>query len=247
MNVRIQNIRQGIEYCLSNGKRLFDDAGLFYKNGRFSSCIVQDIFAYEEFNKAKGMFAFLAKNEPFYSSDLERLTDGHSHTQKLIGHSLAFDNMIKDDSPEKYNARKNFSLQTGLPFPIFSREETIAMHDDTRRYFAKLHDFRKKLMYAGYDEEKNEWFCSENFDNDILRAVSSYLYYEVIIPYHETRLNLFFFDNRISADMEDQTIQQRKMINEHPDAIALGQTIALCRTDVFIRNWYIAKAVLDSL
>lgn len=245
--VTIQNIRQGIEYALSNGKRLFDDATLLYKNGRFSSCIVQDIFAYEEFNKAKKMLNFLGSGTPFRMADLDKLTNADSHKDKVLYHAVRYGDMLKDDSPEKYRGRGEFASQMGLPFPTLPRDIEIALHNDTTRYFAELHNLRKTLLYSGFDEKTNMWFGADRFENDKLRAICGYLYYEVILPYYETLFNLSLLDQGISADRRVSTPEQQAIISNDPYAIAANKTILMCRTDDFVRNYEIYKAVIDAL
>ena len=230
--------RQEIDKALANGNRIFNDASILFKNNSWRSCAEKDIIAYEEFNKALKIARYYYRKQPFGTSDLRHLTDGHSHRQKVLLHANSFGNMLKDDSPWMYNNKKNLARRVGLTFPELPREEATMIHDDTTRYFARFHDLRKALQYSSSSDDK--------FDDASLRALCGYLYYEVPIPYHETRFNLFLFDNGIMWQ-HGLTSAHETMIRENPDRIALGILNLRHRTPAFIQNYRTTRRLIDSL
>jgi AbiV family abortive infection protein len=97
-----KDTRNGIDLCMSNGMRLFDEAETLYKKKRYHTSIPLYILAYEEFGKAKYLCNNFVMGKEVEDSAFEKLSDSASaHTRKILVGALAFRQMLESESDEQ--------------------------------------------------------------------------------------------------------------------------------------------------
>jgi AbiV family abortive infection protein len=240
-----KQIRNGIDISQAVGKRLFDDATGLEKKKRYPTSIALYVFAYEEFGRAKYLCNKLLMGKPVEDTEFQKLRDtGKAHTRKILVDALSFGEMLEHDTPDKFESRRQFSKQVGLPFTRIDRQHALALHKQTMSIFGRLHDLKMAMLYADY--ENGSWHGAKRFSDHALRDVCEYLHYEVIRVYHNNKFNLFQYANKLGADMK-LSEKQVEIVIANPDRKAMIELDKVYRTSRFIRCLNMVKSVIESL
>src|SRR5438132_9388310 len=97
----LNDVQNGIDACLINGKRLYDDAELLCKNNRFHTSIPIYILAYEELAKAKFLSTKYLNGQDIEESEFVKLTRSReAHHEKIKVDALDFRNMLETENDE---------------------------------------------------------------------------------------------------------------------------------------------------
>src|SRR5205809_1603597 len=108
--MNLKDERKGIDLCLSNGKRLYDDAERLYKKKRYHTSIPLYILGYEEFCKALYLGVNFVRGKEVCDNEFKKLTNSASaHTRKILIDALAFSQMLESETDEQIAARKRFA------------------------------------------------------------------------------------------------------------------------------------------
>ncbi len=241
-----KDARNGIDICLSNGKRLYDDAETLYKNKRYHTSIPLYILAYEEFCKAEFLGSRFVTGKELQDEEFRRLTHAKdAHTTKILIDALAFRKMLENETDQQIANRKNFALKIGMPFTKLSRQDAIDLNKKFEKMFAKLNDLKMAMLYVDYAE--GSWLKPKRFDDSKLREVCEYLRHEVIRVFHEVRVNLFYHANGITGDSTKLSEEQVSKIQANEDFRIRLRLDQKYRTPVFARCLSTVLAITDSL
>src|SRR5574341_404347 len=230
-----KDARNGIDLCLSNGKRLYDDAESLYEKGRYHTSIPLFILAYEEFCKAEFLGNRFVAGKEVQDAEFRMLTHSrNAHTTKIMIDALAFRKILESETDEQIAARKNFSLKVGMPFSKLDRQAAIELNKKFDKMFAKLHALKMAMFYIDYDN--GDWLKPHRFKDDKLREVCEYLRPEVIRVFHNVRTNLFYHARGISGDAAQLTDEQFTKIQANEDFRARLKLEMTYRTPAFART-----------
>ena len=237
-NAKLIDIEEGIETCLANGKRLFDDAYFLYENGRFNSSIPLYIFAYEEFGKASFLYLRFAKNNTVKESDLEKLLHGRgAHLLKLMLDyervSLAMYGMGK----QGFQSMQDFAAKYGLPSFNTDYNTAIRLHEITYSLVPKFHDIKMAFLYADYFQEK--WQIQQAFQQHLLKPMCEYLHGHVLRPYLSIKSSMFLLSLGVPYGSSVMTGQQEQQFFQNPFVIQLKELYARYESE----EWYDVRSL----
>jgi AbiV family abortive infection protein len=237
---------KGIEICQAVGKRLYDDADTMFEGDRYHTAIALYVFAYEEFGRARYLCLHLLSGKEIDENEFDKLKDsGKAHTRKILVDPLAFGEILKNDSPESYEARRKQAEILGMPFVRIERAQATKLHNDTMKIFGRLNMLKMAMLYSRY--ENGQWQSAKGFSDKSLNQVCCYLKSEVIRVYHNNRLNLFQYHNLIGVKGTEISETQRKLMLDNEDRQAMVRLDKEYRSARFLRWLTMTKAILDSI
>jgi AbiV family abortive infection protein len=244
--VNLRQQRTGIDLCLSNGKRIYDDAEILFKLDRYHTSIPLYILAYEEFCKGLYLGMNYMKGKEVNDSEFRKLTKSRTaHTEKIMIDALAFSRMLESETDERIAARRRFADQTGSPFTKLDKQRAIDLNRQFTKMFERLHNLKMAMLYADYNN--NAWSSPKRFNENKLREVCEYLRHEVIRVFYEIRTNLFYHANVISADSANLSEEQIRLIRENADFQERMKLDQIYRTPLFHRYLRTVLSITNSV
>jgi AbiV family abortive infection protein len=241
-----KQVRNGIDLCLSNGKRIYDDAEALFKLDRYHTSIPLYILAYEEFCKGLYLGMNFMKGKEIDDNEFRMLIRSRTaHTQKILIDAFAFSKMLESETDEQIAARRKFAEQTGSPFTKLDKQRAVDLNKQFTKMFERLHNLKMAMLYADYNN--NAWSSPKRFNENKLREVCEYLRHEVIRVFYEIRTNMFYHANRISADLAHLSEDQIRLIKENADFQERMKLDKIYRTPLFHRYLLTVLSITDSV
>lgn len=216
----LKDTKKGIEYCLSNGKRLYDDAKFLHEDERYRTAVPVYILAYEEFGKAVWLYARLSDGANITEEEFRTLTKVGSHSSKITMDYAEVEDRLNKMTDVEFENTKSWAARTGQRFWTVNRETAIAQNKASMSVLEKLNVVKKAFLYVGH--VKGNWYIQTQFSDRMLEYLCKYLSYDVLRPYHMIRLDVFMYSlgakkkERMTKELEAKMLasEYRKSLND---------------------------------
>jgi AbiV family abortive infection protein len=234
----LKDLRKGIEYCLSNGKRLYDDAKFLQNDERFRTAVPIYILAYEEFGKAVYLYGKLSDGVEVTEAEFRSLTRVGSHATKITMDYTEVEDRLNKMTDFEFENTKAWAERKGQRFWTVDRKTAIALNRASMNVLEKLNVVKKAFLYVGY--VKGAWYIQTKFSDRMLDYLCKYLIVDVIRPYHMIQLDMYMYSlgakkgERMTNELEGKMLasEHRKNLN---DLFIIYQTSSFRKT---VRNAY---------
>jgi len=244
-SVELVDIKKGIETCLDNGKRLFDDAYLLHENSRYRSAIPLYIFAYEEFGKASFLFLRFVRKQPVRKSELERLLSGRgAHLIKIMLDYERVSKVMYGMGQKGFQSMQEFAAKYNLPAFRMDYDTAIKYHEMTYRIVHRFHDIKMAFLYADYH---NKWQTQNTFQEGDLRAMCRYLHGHVLRPFLAIKSSMFLLSLGVPFDASTMTEEQAQQFFQNPFVIQLKELYERYETAEWYNTTSHGRAALESV
>lgn len=216
----LKDLKKGIEYCLSNGKRLYNDAKYLNDDKRYRTAIPIYILAYEEMGKAIYLFGKLEDGVEVKESEFRSMTTMGSHTSKITMDYREVENRLNRMTDLEFEGTKRWAARRGQSWWTVDRRTAIAINRTSIDVLEKLNEVKKAFLYVGY--VKGEWYIQTQFSMKMLEYLCKYLAADVLRPYHMLKLDMYLLSlgailpGRMSPENEEKMLESehRKNLND---------------------------------
>jgi len=215
----LKDIKKGIEYCLANGKRLYDDAALLHEQERYKTAVPIYILAYEEFGKAVYLYGKMSDGVEVTEAEFRSLTRAGSHGSKITMDYREVQDRLEKMTDSEFENTKAWAAREGQRFWTVDHKTALAINKSSIDTLEKLNTVKKAFLYVGY--VKGEWYIQTKFSEKLYAALCNYLNINVMRPYHMIQLDSYMFSlgakegERLTKELEEKMLASefRKDLN----------------------------------
>lgn len=206
--IKISELKNGIELCLDNGKRLLDDAVLLQENRKYQTAIPLFILAYEEINKGVFLEHKLHKKEEVSDDEYDKIFGGRSHSTKNKMYFAVTKAKLQELDDKEFLTMKSVTESKSKITWHASKNEAMRQADGGILLVTKFNRIKKEFLYVDFVKQK--WYSNKNrFSEKALNSLCVVLHYTTLEPYFKTKfyLDLYkmgFYWNTIQTDSPDE-------------------------------------------
>lgn len=213
----IKDLPKGIEYCLANGKRLYDDAVLLHKQKRLRTAIPIYILAYEEFGKAVFLFGKHSDAIELDEKEYTALSSFGSHSNKILMDYAEVEDRLMKMTDESFRVMQAWAQRTGQNWWSVDRKTAIAINKKSMETLKKLNSVKKKFLYVDY--KHSQWQMSSQFSDKMLGYLCDYLNSDVLRPFYIIKVDMYMLSlgankgTRLTPGLEKALLESRHRKN----------------------------------
>lgn len=186
--IKNSDLKEGIQYCLDNGKGLLEDGRFLQTKKKYTSSIPLLILGYEEINKALFLEYKFHKDENITDREYKDLFKGGSHNLKNELYYKITKKKLEEISDAEYMLLKSvIESQSSITWHT-SRDDAIKQIEGAIPLVSKFNDMKLKFLYVDF---KNKWMKPHGiFKDKVLDNICTVLYYSALESYLKTMFHL---------------------------------------------------------
>jgi len=230
--IPVSSLKQGIELCLNNGKRLLDDAKFLQDDKRFASAIPLYVISYEELNKGLFLQDHLFEKEDISDKKYNEVFSGYSHLNKLKIQYEIKKKTIEEMDDAEFNSYEDVSNKIGSIWWGTDRQTALMSCNNALATLGKFNELKKNFFYVDY---VNSWKYMQNrFSNKLLESICVLMYFMT----YELFLTIKMYQEDYHEDSPKSITEVRPTVaSDNPTFIEFQK----------IRKTYFAPKILNIL
>jgi len=244
IKIKISELKNGIEYCQDNGKRLHDDASFLHKNKKSLSAIPLYVLAYEEISKAVFLEEKYYNNQSVSTQEWKDLSSVGSHVAKSVYDYEKRKETLESMSDDEFKKAQDWTKRYDLVWWELDRKWAIQDSKNSIQLLKKFNDVKKKFLYVDYT---SKWQITPKFSDKMLDCLCVLLSYLSLELYYRTKYYLEMDKIGIYRKLEMDSEDEQKM-SKLPSFIEFQKIHRMYRSS---RGWRqtrsMARKVIESL